>query len=734
MRPGSCIEARTSLRRVARFAAHCSVPAAGSSTGDDPAKLLAGLLDDYQALKRTWETQHQAIVFDLVNGGYPVDGHVCFVHCESETQVEVPLTALPMKKLSAFLHSKAKQKNKNKPGNKRPVEAGTSDTTGAGPASPPKKKGANFERTAEANNATSSNAPPSEAVAGPQPGPTASEVAAKAAEAAAQSASKAKKAATAAKKAAAATALPSVGTMIYLANGRNCWARGEVIPSERFGTCGTGEVYVQLLDKKSDGTPKAPMRYKLGGASTGRTNWRLATEAEKEEASRESASGSDDSAEGDVMDVTDTAPAGGGGGCHNVMIGAPPPPPAPTDDSSVGDKAVVASAAGTSADGAAAATGAEMGTTGTACGGGCATALIGPFASATLVGTAAGAEADAASVAGGAGGAAAGAQANANLNEQQINQMKLGELRAALTARGVDSTGTKQAMAARLKAACTPVVDLEAELGKMVGMESLKAQLRDFQKSCENNRLKREAGHAVISQDYHMTLMGNPGTGKTTIARLLHKLLQSAGVLSPVAPFVEFKASHAEGENLGEARKNVQRLIDDARGGVLFADEAHNLTKHKQNMYGQQAASQLMDCLHDGNSDASQRVIVIYAGYREPIQKFMNSDPGYTRRVLYHFQLPDYAPGELAQIFLLKASALGRRIGDGVTVDMVAKLINEATDSAYRSNENGSIAEKLLSYTEQAMDLRLDGNYSLLSFEAADVVQGAEWLKALART
>ena len=107
------------------------------------------------------------------------------------------------------------------------------------------------------------------------------------------------------------------------------------------------------------------------------------------------------------------------------------------------------------------------------------------------------------------------------------------------------------------------------------------------------------------------------------MARLLERMLQSAGVVKVDSPFIEFKASHAEGENLGEARVKVQGLIDRARGGILFVDEAHNLTMHKDNMYGQQAASQLMDCLQDGNTDLSRRVIVVYAGYSKEMQKMM---------------------------------------------------------------------------------------------------------------
>ena len=160
----------------------------------------------------------------------------------------------------------------------------------------------------------------------------------------------------------------------------------------------------------------------------------------------------------------------------------------------------------------------------------------------------------------------------------------------------------------------SPHPDFEATLNKMIGLQPLKVQLRSFEQKVKADVTKRQHGHQTVELIYHMCLMGNPGTGKTSVARLLHDLLRVAGVLAYDAPFIELKPSHAEGSNMGEARENVQKFIDRAKGGVLFADEAHNLTLHKDNMYGQQAASQLMDCLQDKDMN----VIVVYAGTCTP--------------------------------------------------------------------------------------------------------------------
>jgi len=278
------------------------------------------------------------------------------------------------------------------------------------------------------------------------------------------------------------------------------------------------------------------------------------------------------------------------------------------------------------------------------------------------------------------------------------------------------------------------VVDLEEQLESLVGMSELKKGLRDFHKKCQDDVSFRIQGHKPLHQSYHMLLMGNPGTGKTTVARLLFRMLKSAGVLKSDAPFVEIKPSRAEGIHMGEAGEKAREEIKKAKGGVLFADEAHQLTMHKDNRYGYQVASELMNCLQDGDNDETSRVIVIYAGYKAGMQTLMNSDPGYRRRIPIgnQFTLPDYTPSELAEIFLKMAKLECRQIGKDVTLATVAAQIKACTNPEYRSKHNGSIAEMLLEYTDKAMrDRKRPYNFEgPLIFEAEDVQLGAKALKA----
>jgi len=275
------------------------------------------------------------------------------------------------------------------------------------------------------------------------------------------------------------------------------------------------------------------------------------------------------------------------------------------------------------------------------------------------------------------------------------------------------------------------VTDLEDLMRPLIGMDKLKGDLRAFKQKIEDDQAIKAQGKPIIDPVYHMALIGNPGTGKTTVARLLHKMFCSVGVLSHDAPFVEFKPSHAEGSYLGEARDNVRNIINKARGGVLFADEAHKLTEDKKNTYGMQAASELMDCLQDKDSaNGKESVIVIYAGYEQGMDKFFKSDPGYTRRVPNRFVLPDYSPTELARMFIEKALANERPLVKDVTPEAIATLIAEHTDETYRSNLNGSIAEKLLYKTEEAMRNRVRPVFTDLTYVLDDVIAAACQLHA----
>lgn len=145
-----------------------------------------------------------------------------------------------------------------------------------------------------------------------------------------------------------------------------------------------------------------------------------------------------------------------------------------------------------------------------------------------------------------------------------------------------------------------------------------------------------------------MVFTGNPGTGKTTIARLVSQIYKSMGILTK-GQFVETDRAGLIGGYLGQTALKTQEVVQSAIGGILFIDEAYSLTDNTSghDQYGQEAVSTLLKLMEDHRDD----LIVIVAGYTEPMQKFIRSNPGLQSRFNKFLHFDDYAPAELTEIF-----------------------------------------------------------------------------------
>jgi len=143
-----------------------------------------------------------------------------------------------------------------------------------------------------------------------------------------------------------------------------------------------------------------------------------------------------------------------------------------------------------------------------------------------------------------------------------------------------------------------------------------------------------------------MVFSGNPGTGKTTIARILGEVYKDVGVLSK-GHVVEVDRSGLVGEYIGHTAVKTQEKINEAIGGILFIDEAYSLVKEGRD-FGQEAIDTLLKAMEDNRNN----FIVIVAGYTELMQKFIDSNPGLKSRFTKYVNFPDYSADELVQIFL----------------------------------------------------------------------------------
>ena len=187
-----------------------------------------------------------------------------------------------------------------------------------------------------------------------------------------------------------------------------------------------------------------------------------------------------------------------------------------------------------------------------------------------------------------------------------------------------------------------------SDLSRLIGLDRVKTDVTELINFLRVQQLRKAKGLSVPEQSLHMVFTGNPGTGKTTIARLVAQIYRSLGILSK-GQFVETDRAGLVGGYLGQTAIKTQEIVDSALGGVLFIDEAYSLTDstHGHDQYGQEAVATLLKMMEDHRDD----LIVIVAGYTEPMQTFIRSNPGLQSRFNKFLHFDDYAPGELTEIF-----------------------------------------------------------------------------------
>jgi stage V sporulation protein K len=190
-----------------------------------------------------------------------------------------------------------------------------------------------------------------------------------------------------------------------------------------------------------------------------------------------------------------------------------------------------------------------------------------------------------------------------------------------------------------------PFAEIARELDEMVGMEKVKETIFEIYALLQISKYRAEAGLSCSSQVYHMIFRGNPGTGKTTVARLIAKLFRQMGVLSK-GHFIEAERADLVGEYIGHTAIKTRELIKRALGGVLFIDEAYSLTRGGEKDFGRES----IDVIVKSMEDYKDQFVLILAGYPDEMDVFMSMNPGLPSRFPIQIDFPDYTLDQLIQI------------------------------------------------------------------------------------
>lgn len=239
-----------------------------------------------------------------------------------------------------------------------------------------------------------------------------------------------------------------------------------------------------------------------------------------------------------------------------------------------------------------------------------------------------------------------------------------------------------------------PDESAEQKLNKLVGLTGVKQHLREMHAWLDVTQ-RRWHGLKKQRPSLHMVFTGAPGTGKTTVARLVGEMYHEIGLL-PTGLLVEVKSSHLISDHVGGTSQRTNHWVDEAAGGVLFLDEAYMLTEKGRGEFGKEA----LDTLLTRMEDQSPPWVLIAAGYPEKMDAFLKSNPGLSRRIPEQNRLtfPDYSPAELSKILQMMIEDRQLPVEDAFqpTLDTIAASLYASRDEQFgNAGEMRNLAESI---------------------------------------